>query len=554
MVFNALEFAVFLPVVLALYFLVGRSRQNLVLVIAGYVFYGFWDPRFLFLVSLSTALDYSTGLMIGTGRMTLAQRLRVSGYLLGATLFFVVLNLRGIQLGGDAIVAVDWARLGAHRVFGLRLLALVAAGLAVAHAAYPRLAALPDERRRRVFLRSSLVGQLGMLGAFKYYDFFVDSANLLTSHLGLDVSRLHLNLVLPIGISFYTLQTLSYVLDVYWRRVQPVPRLLDFALFVSYFPPLVAGPIERASHLLPRLLQQREVTSAMVGRGAWLILLGFFKKLAIADALAGTVSSVFDAGPGGAVDVVIGVVAFAVQIYGDFSGYSDIASGVSLWFGIDLLKNFDAPYFATNPSEFWRRWHISLSSWLRDYLYIPLGGNRLGHRRTQLNLLLTMLLGGLWHGAAWNYVFWGLYQGLLLVAHRSLKARFAVSREPDAGSDHRADDRSWGRLPWAAGFFGLVCFGWLLFRCDSLHQVAAFCKVLVTGPFHAQLSRATPGISALAGVPILFCLDLAQWRTGKIAPDWNLPAVVRGALIALLLVLAICGASNESHQFIYFRF
>jgi alginate O-acetyltransferase complex protein AlgI len=547
MIFNSLQFAVFLPIALLLYHASRRWRglQNLVLVAAGYVFYGCWDPRFLFLVSVSTVLDYCTGLMIGVGRMTLRQRLEASGYLIGAATLFVVLDLRAVDLEGSSLVRIDPVELTAHAGFGLRLLGLSILAVLIAHALYPRLAALPEEQRRRFFLRCSLIGQLGMLGVFKYFDFFVASANLLANRLGLDVSRLHLNLILPVGISFYTLQTLSYVCDVYWRRQQPVTRLLDFALFVSYFPPLVAGPIERASHLIPRLMGDRKVTQQMVWRGVWLVLIGLFKKMAIADALADSVGSVFEGGaPVGALDVVAGAVAFALQIYGDFSGYSDIASGVSLFFGIDLLKNFDQPYFSMNPSEFWRRWHISLSTWLRDYLYIPLGGNRHGEIKTYRNLMLTMLLGGLWHGAAWNYLFWGLYQGLLLVAHR------LVTR----GRPEAPPATLWGRLPRMLLFFSFVCYGWLLFRCTSLDQLLQFTRLLVSGPWTLSLHMKAPPPTAVAGLPLLLLLEVLQYRSGLAVQDRRLPAFAQGALAAALLLLVLAGASNETREFIYFRF
>jgi alginate O-acetyltransferase complex protein AlgI len=554
MVFNSLEFALFLPIVLLLYHVSRHRLQNLILLAAGYFFYGFWDPRFLFLVSVSTVLDYATGLMIGEGRMSLRQRIAPSVHLVLATLLFLVLDLRAIGFGDGTFIALDRARLFAQAGFGLRVLLAVLLLLGLAHAAYPRLAALPEATRRRFFLGASLLGQLGMLAVFKYHDFFVASANVLAHRLGFDVSRLALHLVLPVGISFYTLQTLSYVLDVYWRRQAPVARLTDFALYVSYFPPLVAGPIERAHHLLPRLLGQRRVTLEQVGRGCWLILLGLFKKLAIADALALTVSSVYGgqvANPG-ALDVVVATVAFAFQIYGDFSGYSDIASGVSLLFGIELLRNFNLPYFAVNPSEFWRRWHISLSTWLRDYLYIPLGGNRGGLWRTCRNLMLTMLLGGLWHGAAFSYVLWGAYQGALLVAHRLWQGRRGEAAAPLS---------LLARLPRAALFFCFVCLGWLLFRAESLAQIGQFARALVSGPFHLALQATRPPLTALLGVPVLLLHDFTQLRAETapaapgpfLKPGLLLP-ILKGGVAAILIFLVLCGASNESREFIYFRF
>ncbi|WP_157844829.1 MBOAT family O-acyltransferase [Methylocucumis oryzae] len=274
----------------------------------------------------------------------------------------------------------------------------------------------------------------------------------MAKNINIDISFLHLDIILPIGISFYTFQTLSYVCDVYWRRMKPVQHLQDFALFVCYFPPLVAGPIERASHLVPKILAKRTVNFDQIAHGGYLILflLGLVKKITIADGLAGTVASIYNStGSVGWLDIVVSTIAFTLQIYGDFSGYSDIASGVSLWFGIELLRNFNQPYFSVNPSEFWRRWHISLSSWLRDYLYIPLGGNRGTEISTLRNLMLTMVLGGLWHGAAWNFILWGGYQGSLLVIHRLFTG----------GKTKEFAGKLWARLPRMLFFLIFVCYG-----------------------------------------------------------------------------------------------
>jgi alginate O-acetyltransferase complex protein AlgI len=262
------------------------------------------------------------------------------------------------------------------------------------------------------------------LGFFKYFNFFIDSGENAFRLIGIDPTNLRLAVLLPVGISFYTFQSLSYTIDVYRKRIVPTSRFWDFALFVAYFPPLVAGPIERAWHLLPQLSKPRRIRLAQSMDGIVLILLGLFKKVAIADGVAPAVDSVFNSS--GAVsqsDVMLATLLFAVQIFCDFSGYSDIARGVSKLFGIELIVNFHLPYFSKNPSEFWRCWHISLSSWLRDYLYIPLGGNRPGGTRTYFNLFLTLLLGGLWHGAAWNYVLWGSVSGRVALRPPALDPR-----------------------------------------------------------------------------------------------------------------------------------
>jgi alginate O-acetyltransferase complex protein AlgI len=351
--------------------------------------------------------------------------------------------------------------------------------------------------------------------------------------------------VLPIGISFYTFQTLSYVLDVYWRRMQPAGNLLDFGLFVCYFPPLVAGPIERASHLLPRLMGERRVTLDHWCRGLFLVALGLMKKVTIADGLAGSVASIYGStGQVSALDVAGATVAFAVQIYCDFSGYSDIASGVSLFFGIELLKNFDQPYFAVNPAEFWRRWHISLSTWLRDYLYIPLGGNRGSEARTYRNLMLTMVIGGLWHGAAWNFVLWGFYQGVLLVVHR-----LAVGPEARPFQGGLLE-----RLPRMAFFFVFVCYGWLLFRAGSFHQIASFTHTLLTGQGGLAWHLKEPPLGVLVGFPLLVGLEVWQFLAHE--PQYYRRAItpVRGLLYAAVIFITVLGTSLDPQQFIYFQF
>ncbi len=547
MVFNSIAFALFLPVVLLLYHLSTRNGKIWVLLIAGYVFYGAWDVRFLYLVSVSAALDYCTGLMIGRGYMKLGQRMAASLYVLGFALVFLVPDWAAVSLDGGLFNSANLHRILQFTQFGINVFLSTLLVVATAHVLYPILVLrLTEDQRRRFFLLCSLIGQLGMLAIFKYYNFFIDSADRLLSQIGLSAAGLHLDIVLPIGISFYTFQTLSYVCDVYWRRMQPVDRLRDFALFVGYFPPLVAGPIERASHLIPRILAERRVTFNHVAQGGYLILLGLFKKIAIADGLADSVSSVYNStGSVGWLDIAVSTVAFALQIYGDFSGYSDIACGVSLWFGIELLRNFNLPYFAVNPSEFWRRWHISLSTWLRDYLYIPLGGNRGGEVKTNRNLMLTMLLGGLWHGAAWNFVLWGFYQGLLLVVHRLATGAKIVSQP---------DSLLW-RAPRMLFFFVFVCYGWLLFRANSLDQIVLFTSTLLTDFSDMSLSMKRPPLGALLGLPLLLLIEVLQFKYGTIHFYTRIPLVLHGTIYALLFIFLFLGLSyGGSQQFIYFQF
>jgi D-alanyl-lipoteichoic acid acyltransferase DltB (MBOAT superfamily) len=546
MIFNSLSFAIFLPIVLLLYYLSGRRYQNWVLLVAGYTFYGVWDVRFLYLVSLSTVLDFCTGLMIANGRMSVAQRIAPSLHLFGFALFILVPDWHSVSFYELFYENSGWNKLLTPSPFGLEVLVLTTLGLALAHSLYPFIVTnLSEQTKRKFFLRCSLVGQLGMLGVFKYYNFFVAEAEDFAKGLGFDVPTLHLHIILPIGISFYTFQTLSYVCDVYWGKMQPVTRLRDFALFASYFPPLVAGPIERASHLIPRILGDRHVTIENVCQGAYLILLGLVKKMAIADGLAGSVSSVYNTvGDVGWLDIVMGTLAFAAQVYCDFSGYSDIACGVSLWFGIELLQNFNQPYFSLNPSEFWRRWHISLSTWLRDYLYIPLGGNRGTEFMTYRNLMLTMVLGGLWHGAAWNFLFWGGYQGLMLVVHRLVMG----SRPKEFSGTLLA------RLPRMAFFFVFICYGWLLFRASSFEQIYTFSKILLSDFSDMHLHLKFPPLSAWVGILMLAIIEILQFKSKDVYFYLRYPGYIHGGVYALLITIFIMGLSNDSQQFIYFQF
>ncbi|HMB02296.1 MAG TPA: MBOAT family O-acyltransferase, partial [Isosphaeraceae bacterium] len=402
--------------------------------------------------------------------------------------------------------------------------------------------------RRRVGLVLTLAVNLTILGFFKYFNFFVDSAGALARSLGLSPPRLYLHLILPVGISFYTFQSLSYTIDVYRRRLEPVRRLADFALFVAFFPPLVAGPIERAAHMLPQLLRPRLITYEQMTRGAFLILHGMFKKVAVADGLAGSVSSIYNtSGATSWADIVAATVLFAFQIYCDFSGYSDIARGVAKFLGFELLVNFRLPYVSRSPSEFWQRWHISLSTWLRDYLYISLGGNGHGEWKTYRNLMVTMLLGGLWHGAAWNFVLWGLYQGAILCLYR-----LAAGGRP-------GDDEAGARQPLRAAaqvavFFALTCYGWLLFRANSLGQVVGFTRVLLAGPFDAELHMMRPTLAAMLGLPFLIGYEAIEYAAGSPRFYQAPPRPVRGALYGLLVFLTLLGTSNEPTQFIYFQF
>ena len=446
-----------------------RPRPQVVLLLgASYIFYGAWDHRFLFLLIISTLVDYGVG--------------------------------RG-------------------------------------------LARTDDPTRRRLLLFVSVGVNLGILGFFKYFDFFIDSAQETLDAIGLGTDPVLLEIVLPVGISFYTFQTMSYTIDVYRRHLQPTDDLLTFAVFVAYFPQLVAGPIERAARLLPQLEEPRTRPDAdTLASGLGLILLGLLKKVVIGDVLAGKVDLVFDgASTVGWVSLVVGVYAFALQIYADFSGYTDIARGTSRLMGIELMRNFEGPYLSRSITEFWRRWHISLSQWLRDYLYIPLGGNQGGTAATYRNLMITMLLGGLWHGANWVFVIWGGLHGVYLVAERLWR------RPVDA-----AEPLRWRQVPAVIVTFQLVCFAWISFRSPDLGTATEMIEgILTLRPGEVRLDTV---VLVLFFAAIVVTIDLAQRLTGSHVPwmRWRpLTAGVAAGSAASLVVLA-SGATQV--PFIYFQF
>jgi D-alanyl-lipoteichoic acid acyltransferase DltB (MBOAT superfamily) len=337
---------------------------------------------------------------------------------------------------------------------------------------------------------------------------------------------------------------MSYSFDLYRKKIKPSDYFLDFELFVAYFPQLVAGPIERASALLPRILTPRTISTEQVKRGLSLILWGLFKKIAIADGVAGSVNSIYNSsGQVSSLDIIFATILFAIQIYCDFSAYSDIARGSSKLLGIELMRNFNLPYFSQNPSEFWRRWHISLSSWLRDYLYIPLGGNRGSEYETYRNLSITMLLGGLWHGAAWNYILWGGYQGIALSIHRYISKK---------GSNITAT--GWKKVINIFFFFIITCYGWLLFRANSLDQIIAFSQVLFFQANDWSLNMKRPTLAAILALPLLLMYEWYEYKSGDIRFYHTLPKLILGLAIAIIFWLIAMGLSNAPSQFIYFQF
>ena len=401
-----------------------------------------------------------------------------------------------------------------------------------------------DHGKRLRYIVIYTVFALSILGYFKYFNFFIDSAQTALQALGFKVNRTYLDIVLPPAISFYIFESLSYVIEIHQKHLPSTTKFRHYALFIAYFPKLVAGPIERPGVLIPQLEKPRTITEEFFTRGCFLILLGLFKKIVVADGLSPTVDSVFNSvETPNAGAIILGTYAFALQIYCDFSGYTDIARGVSKLFGIELSQNFRFPYFSSNASEFWRRWHMSLSSWLRDYLYIPLGGNRVGPFRTRVNLMLTMLLGGLWHGAAWNFILWGAYQGGLLIVNGFIKPVQLLGWKAMAG-----------RMLATVVFFQFVCYGWLLFRAKSFDQIQAFTAELLMGSQAWAATVARPPLATLLGVGVLCLYDFAAYRTGRATfyREWSLP--VRAGLYAVLVFLTLMGLANARSAFIYFQF
>lgn len=473
MLFNSFIFWVFFFTVFAIYLQLSHRKQNLLLLVSSYLFYGYWDWRFLSLILISTIVDFFT-----------AQKIYTS-----------------------------------------------------------------TGKGKKLYLYISVASNLGILGFFKYYNFFSEQLLLALSFLGFHPSILTLNIILPVGISFYTFQTMSYTIDVYNSNTKPTNSFLDFALYVSFFPQLVAGPIERSFRLLPQIALPRFIRAENLQEGLYLISLGLFKKVIIADNLAPFVDLIFSS-PSTAltgIDCLIGVYAFSAQIYCDFSGYSDIARGLAKMMGFDLMLNFNMPYFASSPSDFWRRWHISLSTWLRDYLYIPLGGNKKGGGKTIRNLFITMGLGGLWHGAAWNFIIWGIYHGFLLVVYRIIGNIIPISKI-GSSAQHR-----FSNLVQIVIFFHLTVLGWLFFRANSTDQILMFIGKILTDLTYTSLS--SYGI----GLLIFFFLPLVLYETILFLKNDQLILLKSNAfyqttvLLYAILMLLVFPPMIYS-EFIYFQF
>jgi alginate O-acetyltransferase complex protein AlgI len=400
--------------------------------------------------------------------------------------------------------------------------------------------------KKKFILLISIVTNLGILGFFKYFNFFIGNFSSLMDSLGLPFDTYSLNIILPVGISFYTFQTLSYTIDCYKGTLKPERSLLNFAVFVSFFPQLVAGPIERASRLIPQVSRPTTINWELLQSGFYLICWGLFKKVVVADNLSPFVDQIYSLENPTSAEIILGTYAFSIQIFCDFSGYSDIARGTARCMGFELMQNFRRPYFATNPSDFWKRWHISLSTWLRDYLYIPLGGNKGSSFNVYRNLMITMILGGIWHGAAWNFVIWGAYQGTLLCGYRFVSNLFKFNALPNWNLKHFLS---------VIIFYQFVCYGWLLFRADSLAQIIHFTNILLY-----SFSFSLNGINSTFILGVFSCIIVGSylwWESEKRGCD---EVVLRSkfssrlAFYSLVYFLFIFIGNYSGDSFIYFQF
>ena len=468
-------------------------------------------------------------------------------------LFFIILyifyRLAGHKLQNGLLLAASYLF---YAAWDWRFLSLILFSTAVNYTCAVGIYAYQSAAVKKKILTVCLVTNLGLLFFFKYANFFIESMSYLLSAIGLPADIRSLGIILPIGISFYTFQTMGYAIDVYRGQIEPERHFPTFALFIAFFPQLVAGPIERAKNLLPQIKNTRQITADKLSAGSFLVLYGLFQKLVVADNLAIIADRGVFAGhmPGNGWQILLAVYAFAFQIFCDFAGYSNIARGIAAYLGFNLMVNFDAPYFTTNPRAFWRKWHISLSTWLRDYLYIPLGGGNRNTMTTVRNLAITMLLGGLWHGAAWTFVVWGAYHGMLLAIHRLSTLGLAPNRHPSG----RMIFAGWGILKGVV-FFQMICIGWVFFRSESIEiaglvlKTLAFCRQFV---FDGALSADLLKIAFI--LPPLIVVEISQHVTGNSLSVLKWPLPFRVFLYVLLFYEIVILGVNNAQSFVYFQF
>ena len=478
MLFNSIDFAIFLPIVFVLYWFItikNLKLQNFLIVAASYLFYGWWDWRFLSLILFSTIIDYSIG-----------RKLRTE----------------------------------------------------------------ENQTKNKILLWTSILINLGFLGFFKYYNFFLDNFVTAFSFFGTPINAQGLNIVLPVGISFYTFQTLSYTIDIYKRKLEPTKDFIAFSAFVSFFPQLVAGPIERATNLLPQFYKKRTFHYSKAVDGMRQILWGLFKKIVIADNCAEFTNQIFNSSADmNGSTLVLGAIFFAFQIYGDFSGYSDIAIGTSRLFGFDLMQNFNFPYFSRDIAEFWRRWHISLSTWFRDYLYIPLGGSHGGTWKKVRNTFLIFIISGFWHGANWTFIVWGALNAIyflpLLLTYNNRNNLEIVAKGKLLPNLKE--------LSSILFTFGLTIFAWIFFRADNIGHAIRYISEI----FSSSLFK-IPEVRPRNLILLIMIFVFIEWlgREGKYAIShlgvkW--PIALRYSVYYAIIIAIIWFEGNEQ-QFIYFQF
>ncbi|OBX24354.1 MULTISPECIES: MBOAT family O-acyltransferase [Bizionia] len=482
MLFNSIDFAIFLPIIFGLYWFVTHKNlklQNALIVVASYFFYGLWDWRFLSLILFSTLVDFGVGLALNKEK---------------------------------------------------------------------------HQTKRLLLLWTSILVNIGFLGFFKYYNFFLDNFVATFSFFGNNIQANSLNIILPVGISFYTFQTLSYSIDVYKRKLQPTTNFVAFAAFVSFFPQLVAGPIERATNLLPQFLNKREFNYSKSVDGLRQILWGLFKKIVIADNCATYANLIFNNSDDySGSTLVLGALFFTFQIYGDFSGYSDIAIGTSRLFGFDLKQNFAFPYFSRNIAEFWRRWHISLSTWFRDYLYIPLGGSRVGTFKKVRNVFIIFLVSGFWHGANWTFIVWGALHAayflplLLTNSNRNYITVVAQGKPLPTLKE----------VLLILGTFALTVFAWIFFRAENMtHAIQYISEILSASVFSLpEFEERRTALLLLIMIAIFMIMEWKgreqQYAIAKFGATWKRP--IRFAFY-YLIIMAIIWFGGAEQEFIYFQF
>lgn len=473
MLFNSIEFLIFLSLLFVLYWFVFNNSlklQNLLILVSSYIFYGWWDYRFLSLILLTTIIDY-----------------------------VVALNINKQSL----------------------------------------------KRNQKILLICSIIFNLSLLGVFKYYNFFVESWIDLLNSIGYEIKNVWtLNIILPVGISFYTFQTMSYTIDVYNEKLKPTKDFISFASFVSFFPQLVAGPIERATNLLPQILSKRYFNYEQSVQGLRLILWGMFKKIVIADSLAPMVNSIFgnyhDFGGG---TLMLGSIYFSFQIYCDFSGYSDIAIGTSKLFGFELMSNFKFPYFSRNIGEFWRKWHISLSSWFRDYLYIPLGGSKNGKWRSLRNIFIIFLVSGFWHGSNWTFIAWGLFHSILFIPSFIFKNNRKYVSSTIAENTKLPSFKETFQVLTT---YALVTIGWVFFRSKTISDSFNYLSLMLF-----EIDIPDKFINGLLYVILTVSIDYTVRKKERL--NIKIHKYIDLILSATILILIIW-FYNRSTGFIYFQF